>query len=95
MDKKGVTAVELMVVLGVIAIIAVLAIPNLGEIQQRARIRAAAQGLAQDFRLLRTRALTRSITHEVAFDGVNVCSNCAVCPTLYCKGMVVIDSRGM
>jgi prepilin-type N-terminal cleavage/methylation domain-containing protein len=55
--SKGFTLLELMVVITIIGIILVIAIPNFASMQQRARIRAGAHEIAQDFRQIRERAL--------------------------------------
>lgn len=49
-----------MVVVTILGIIALIAIPNFAAMQQRARIRAGAQEVAQDFRQARERALSLS-----------------------------------
>ncbi len=56
--RKGFTLIEMMVVIGIIGIIIVLAVPNFAAMQRRARIRAAAQEIAQDLRQIRERALS-------------------------------------
>jgi Tfp pilus assembly protein FimT len=57
-----------MVVIAIIGIILVLAIPNFAGMQQQARIRSAAQQIAQDFRQIRERSLSRGTVHRVTFD---------------------------
>jgi prepilin-type N-terminal cleavage/methylation domain-containing protein len=56
---KGFTLIELMVVIGIIGVILIVAIPNFARMQQRARVRAGAQEVAQDFRQIRERALSK------------------------------------
>jgi len=48
--SPGFTLVELMVVITILGIMAVMVIPNFAGMQQRARMRAGAQEIAQDFR---------------------------------------------
>ncbi|MCX7994891.1 MAG: prepilin-type N-terminal cleavage/methylation domain-containing protein [candidate division WOR-3 bacterium] len=66
--KKGFTLVEMMVVIGIIGVIIALAVPNFAGMQRRARIKAAAQTLAQDLRQIRERALSKGIRHVITFD---------------------------
>ena len=63
--SKGFTMVELIVVIALIGIIATLAIPNFTATQQRARIRAGANEIAQDFRQIRERALSFSQDFQI------------------------------
>lgn len=69
-QSSAFTLIELMVVIAIIGIILVLAIPNFGGMQQQARIRAGAQQVAQDFRQIRERALSKGLVYTVAFDVV-------------------------
>ncbi len=57
--RSGFSLIELMVVIGIISIILAIAIPDFARNQQRARIRSGAQAIAQDFRQIRERALSR------------------------------------
>ena len=59
------TLVELMVVIAILGIMAVMVIPNFAGMQQRARMRAGAQEIAQDFRQIRERALATSQQYVV------------------------------
>lgn len=67
-DSSAFTLIELMVVIAIIGIILVLAIPNFGGMQQQARIRAGAKQVAQDFRQIRERALSKGLVYTVTFD---------------------------
>jgi len=69
--SEGFTLIELMVVIAIIGIILILAIPNLGGMQQKARIRAGAQQIAQDFRQIRERSLSKGIVYRVTFNTTN------------------------
>lgn len=62
---KGFTMVELIVVIGIIGIIMTIAIPSFTATQQRARIRAGANEIAQDFRQIRERALSFSQDFQI------------------------------
>ncbi len=66
--RKGFTLIEMMVVIGIIGVIIALAVPSFGAMQRRARIRAAAQEIAQDLRQIRERALSTSIPHQIGFN---------------------------
>ncbi len=65
-SSKGFSIVELIVVIGIIGILMTLAIPNFTATQQRARIRAGANEIAQDFRQIRERALSFSQDFQIA-----------------------------
>ena len=61
----GFTLVELMVVIAILGIMAMMVIPNFAGMQQRQRMRAGAQEVAQDFRQIRERALATSQQYVV------------------------------
>jgi len=63
--SQGFTIIELMVVIGIIGIIVAIAVPSFIQMQQRARIRAGANEIAQDFRRIRERALSMSQTFRI------------------------------
>lgn len=58
--SRGFGMIELMVVVTILGVLALIAIPNFAAMQQRARIRAGAQEVAQDFRHARERAISMS-----------------------------------
>ncbi|MEO0164956.1 MAG: prepilin-type N-terminal cleavage/methylation domain-containing protein [candidate division WOR-3 bacterium] len=66
--SRGMTLVELMVVIGIIGVIIALAVPNFAGMQRQARIKAAAQMIAQDLKQIRERALSTSIVHTITFN---------------------------
>lgn len=65
--KKGFTLIEMMVVIGIIGIVIAFVIPNFAAMQRQARIRAAAQELAQDLRQIRERALSTGRRFSISF----------------------------
>lgn len=68
MNEKGVTLTELMVVLGIIAITAAIAIPMYISDLPRQRTKAAAQGLLSDLRLARGRAVANNQPYLICFN---------------------------
>jgi prepilin-type N-terminal cleavage/methylation domain-containing protein len=65
--RHGFTLVELMVVIGIIAIILLIAVPNFARMQRRARTRSASQKTAQHFKMLRERAIATGGTYVISF----------------------------
>ncbi len=63
---KGFTIIELMVVIGIIGIIIAITVPQFAAMQRRARVRAGASEIAQDFRQIRERALSRGLRFTVS-----------------------------
>jgi prepilin-type N-terminal cleavage/methylation domain-containing protein len=63
--SPGFTLVELMVVIAILGIMVLMVVPNFAGMQQRARMRAGAQEIAQDFRQIRERALATSQQYVV------------------------------
>lgn len=69
--SKGFTLVEAMVVIVILGIIIAIAVPQFGKMQRKARIRAAAEQIAQDFRQIRERALGQSGQYEIISPDAN------------------------
>lgn len=67
-SPSGFTIIELMVVIAIIGIIMILALPRFGLMQREARMRSGAQQVAQDFRQIRERALSKGAVCQVTFD---------------------------
>ncbi|MEE8596732.1 MAG: GspH/FimT family pseudopilin [bacterium] len=63
--QRAFTLIEMMVVITIIGIVMVIAIPNFAAMQQRARVRAGAHEVAQDFRHIRERALAKGSTYQI------------------------------
>lgn len=68
---RGFTLIEVMVVVVLIGIILLFAIPNFASIQRRARIRAGAEEIGQDFRNVRERALSSGQPYYAVKDASN------------------------
>jgi len=70
-NKKGVTLIELIVVLAIIAIGAVLAVPNLGPWLANYRLRSATRDITSTLRTAQMKAVSNNMDYGVAFDIVN------------------------
>jgi general secretion pathway protein H len=68
MNKKGVTLIELVVVLAIIAIGAVLTIPNMGPWIQSYRLRTAARDITSTLRVAQMKAVSTNMSYQVSFD---------------------------
>jgi prepilin-type N-terminal cleavage/methylation domain-containing protein len=67
MNKKGFTLIEMIVVLGIIAIIAGIAIPNFSSWLPNYRIKSAAQELLSNFQLAKITAVKRNANCTITF----------------------------
>jgi prepilin-type N-terminal cleavage/methylation domain-containing protein len=70
MNKKGVTLIELIVVIAIIAIGAVLAVPNLGPWLANYRLRTATRDIVSNLRTAQMKAVSNNVDYQVLFDGV-------------------------
>jgi len=68
MDKKGITLVELVIVFVIIAIGAVLLVPNIGTWLPNFRLRGATRDVASMLRTAQMKAVSTNIPYGVAFD---------------------------
>jgi prepilin-type N-terminal cleavage/methylation domain-containing protein len=68
MNKKGVTLIELIVVMVIIGIGAVLFAPNIGGWMSNYRLRSATRDLVSTMRTAQMRAVSTNIAYGVAFD---------------------------
>ncbi|MGZ6236578.1 MAG: GspH/FimT family pseudopilin [Syntrophales bacterium] len=71
MNQKGVTLIELIVVMVIIAIGAALTTPNIGGWLTNYRLRSAARDVASTLRLAQIKAVSGNTTYQVVFDTVN------------------------
>jgi general secretion pathway protein H len=67
MNKKGVTLVELIVVLAIIAILAGLIAPNIGGWLPRYRLRSATRDIASTLRTAQMKAVSNRMEYQVDF----------------------------
>ena len=68
-NKKGVTLIELIVVLAIIAIGAVLAVPNLGPWLANYRLRSATRDITSTLRTAQMKAVSNNYFYQVDFTG--------------------------
>ncbi len=71
MNQKGVTLVELIVVMVIIAIGATLTTPNIGGWMRNYRLRSAARDVASTLRVAQIKAVSTNTTYQVVFNTVN------------------------
>ena len=67
MNKKGVTLIELIVVLVIIAILAGLIAPNMGRWLPRYRLRSATRNIASTLRTAQMKAVSNGMLYQVDF----------------------------
>ena len=68
MNKKGVTLIELIVVLVIIAIAAALAVPNIAAWLPNYRLRTATRDIVSTMRTAQMKAVTTNLEHRVQFN---------------------------
>jgi len=69
MNKKGVTLIELIIVMVIIAIGAVLLAPNIGAWLPNYRLRSATRDIASTMRLAQMKAVSNNMEYRVSFIG--------------------------
>lgn len=67
--RRGLTLIELMIGLAIMAVLMSLAVPSLGQYLQRQRLKATAQGLEADLKEARFEAARRGSAVGVVFNG--------------------------
>jgi len=70
-DNKGFTLVEMMVVIGIVAILALITVPNIISWRPKAALSGAARILKADLGLAKSRAIRDNANVTVTFDTVN------------------------
>lgn len=68
-NKKGVTLIELIVVIVIIAIGAVLLIPNIGAFLPNYRLRGAARDIVSTMRVAQMKAVSNNMEYQVVIVG--------------------------
>ncbi len=70
-NKKGVTLLELIVVMVIIAIGATLMAPGISSWMPHYRLRSATRDIVSTMRVAQMKAISNNLTHEVFFDPPN------------------------
>jgi len=72
MNKRGVTLVELVIVFVIIAVMAVLMVPNIGGWLPNYRLRNATREIASTMRMAQMRAISNRVQYRVNFNTADV-----------------------
>jgi prepilin-type N-terminal cleavage/methylation domain-containing protein len=67
MNKKGVTLIELIVVMVIIGVLATFLTPNISAWLPRIRLRSAARDIVSTMRTAQIKAVSTNLTHRVSF----------------------------
>ena len=70
MDRKGITLIELVIVMAIIAIGAVLVMPNIGAWIPTYRLKGATRDIISTMRVAQIKAVSNNTTYQVSFDPV-------------------------
>jgi len=68
MNKKGITLLELIIVMVIIAIGAVLTAPNIGGWLPYYRLRSATRDLVSTMRVAQMKAISNNLRYQISFD---------------------------
>jgi prepilin-type N-terminal cleavage/methylation domain-containing protein len=68
MNRKGITLIELIVVMVIIAIGALLIAPNIGAWLPHYRIRSAARDLVSTMRVAQLKSISNNLRYQISFD---------------------------
>jgi prepilin-type N-terminal cleavage/methylation domain-containing protein len=72
MNKRGVTLIELVIVFVIIAVMAVLMVPNIGGWLPNYRLRNAIREVASTMRMAQMRAISNRVQYRVSFNTADV-----------------------
>src|SRR5512139_107131 len=70
-NRKGITLMELIIVLAIIALGAVLMVPNIGAWLPNYRLRSATRDIVSTMRLAQMKAVSTNVPYTVTFDEGN------------------------
>jgi prepilin-type N-terminal cleavage/methylation domain-containing protein len=70
-NKKGVTLLELVIVMAIIAIGAALMAPGISSWIPHYRLRSATRDIASTMRIAQMRAISNNLTYQISFDSAN------------------------
>jgi prepilin-type N-terminal cleavage/methylation domain-containing protein len=76
--QKGLTLVEAILVVLIIAIVAAMAIPHFQKFAANANLRAAARDLVADFSILKQRAMSENMAYKITFNDGEDINNYAI-----------------
>jgi type IV fimbrial biogenesis protein FimT len=83
---RGLTLIELMVALGIVAVLATLAVPSYGHMMAWQRLKAAAENMALDMAELRLQAAQRGVAlHLQVSPGADWCYSTSVASGCDCR----------
>jgi prepilin-type N-terminal cleavage/methylation domain-containing protein len=71
MNKRGITLMELIIVMAIIAMGAVLMVPNIAAWLPNYRLRSATRDIVSSMRVAQMKAVTSNIQYRVSFDNGN------------------------
>lgn len=70
-NQKGVTLIELIIVMVIIAIGAALMAPGIGAWMPHYRLRSATRDIASTMRIAQMKAISNNVTYQITFDPPN------------------------
>jgi len=71
MNQKGITLIELVIVFMIIAIGAVLMVPNIGGWLPNYRLRGATRDIVSNMRVAQIKAVSNNLRYQISFDIAN------------------------
>jgi prepilin-type N-terminal cleavage/methylation domain-containing protein len=67
-QQKGFTLIELIIVMGIMGILATIAVPTFQNYIRNQNLKTAARGITSDFFATRERALSENVRYRITFD---------------------------